>query len=83
MYKIELDVPIPEHVRGAFGETLRKYPFDDMNIGDSFWARRDEEPSLRVAASSWGKRHGAKFKIARVTERDTPVLRCWRVECID
>ncbi len=66
-YKIEKNVPLPtEH-----GNT--KYPFMQMEVGDSFFA--DGIPSsARTAAYAHAKRYG----ITLVSKREANGYRIWR-----
>lgn len=71
MFTIEKDVPVP------VGGTRRKYPFPDMEVGDSFFiADPLRVQSLRFAASYWGKRHGTQFSV----RREGTGCRCWRIK---
>jgi hypothetical protein len=64
MIEIEKDVPLP-HGR-------HKYPFDEMAVGDSFFAEKVKAKSLRSIA--W--RHRPKQFTIRKEEEG---VRCWRV----
>jgi len=64
--KIEKKIPLP-----------RKYPFDEMEVGDSFelptnWKRT----TVAVAALRYGKVTGTKFSIRKTPEG----FRCWRIK---
>jgi len=74
--KIEKDVPFPE--RGL--SRGRRYPFGDMEIGDSFEVVGAQACARLVsAASSYGTRNGKRFSIKTVRENGTPVsARVWR-----
>lgn len=82
--EIESGIPIPQ--------TRRMYPFEYMDIGDSFALTPNSDmveehgmdeaikrlrSSLISAASSYARRHDSKFVVRRVAE-DT--IRCWRVD---
>lgn len=71
MFEIEKGIPIPIHHRP--GRT-RKYPFGEMDIGDSFYV---EAPQRRIseAASKYGKKHCEKF----ATRTENGGCRCWRI----
>lgn len=72
--RIERGVPIPAPVRGR-GRRSR-YPFDDMQPGDSFEAAGAKAGSLQQAARRVAMRTGWRF-----TTRQTETgARCWRVE---
>lgn len=68
MYKIEKNIPYP--VRGL----KTKYPFAQMEIGDSFVATAHRN-SVAVAAIRYGKKTGARFTVST----HGGVVRCWRV----
>lgn len=67
--KIEKGIPMPEK-RGA----PRKYPFPDMEIGDSFEALIEPD-ALRAAAYKFQKRYGGQFKVRKHENG----ARAWRV----
>lgn len=63
-HPIEKGVPIPL-------DRLR-FPFAQMEVGDSFAFERNDHPAVREAASRHAKKHGRKYLTSL---RD---LRCWR-----
>jgi hypothetical protein len=79
---IERDVPLPE------SKKQYKYPFAEMQIGDSFAiplsgeiGRHGEDLSasrLRSSASTFGRVHGGRF-IVRI-DKVGGSIRCWKVE---
>lgn len=69
-YTIEKDIPLPEH-RGR----PNKYPFPDMDVGDSFAVPLDEVSSVRNAAYAWAFRHDWKLAVRKTDEG----ARCWRI----
>jgi hypothetical protein len=74
MYKIEKDVPIPDD---PFLDLKRKYPFAELEIGDSFVvAARDMRRTTR-AADQYRRRHqGWNYRVKRL---DDGTVRLWRV----
>lgn len=52
-----------------------KYPFNEMDIGDSFLARFALEKALRTSASLYGTRHGLKFSVRLMEDG----VRVWRI----
>lgn len=69
--KIEKDIPVPATTR------LRKYPFADMQPGDSvFFPGEDINSRPYRAAMTLGKRRGWKF----VARRERNGIRIWRAE---
>lgn len=75
-YTIEKNVPVP--MPGG-GRNI-KYPFRDMEVGDSFACDYGVASRLRSAASQFGIRNGRLYKVRKVTEGELVVGRCWRVE---
>lgn len=69
-FKIEKGIPrvIP------YGCGVSKYPFNKMEIGDSFSFSSDTYAGIQAAARSWGLRHNVKFSISKAN------LRIWRIE---
>jgi hypothetical protein len=67
MYKIESNVPMPN-----------KYPFEDMNVGDSFYVQGDKKAitNVRVSANAYKKKTGCKF----LTKTDLTGVRIWLKE---
>jgi hypothetical protein len=70
-YKIEDKVEIPP--RSANRKS--QFPFDVMQVGQSFEAPMDKVNALTTSASSFGLKHGQKFTVRRI---DDKTLRCWR-----
>lgn len=77
-YKIEKNIPIPADALTASGRT--KYPFADMEIGDSFVVAGKEKMASTV--NSAARRLGFKFvsKPERDDEGTVIGVRVWRVE---
>lgn len=76
MYEIEKGVQIPDS-RWQRGRP-RKYPFSEMEVGDSFVVQPTERKPAITSADQWAKYHknGAKF-VSRFVDG---VVRIWRVE---
>ena len=87
-YKIDSGVPIPTDFR----QTELKYPFDEMNVGDSFYIspRSEEENVKRLgnriaqARQAYQKRMGKRGEEMRFTQRmwtedGVAGYRVWRV----
>jgi hypothetical protein len=71
--KIDVGVPIPA------SRTSRKYPFDEMNVGDSFFLEIGS--SVQTLAGSANRTHAPKkFAQRRVTEAGVDGFRIWRTE---
>lgn len=56
-------------------ESRRRYPFGDMEVGDSFWFSAAIYQQATPAASYYGKRNNKKFSV----RKDGDGYRCWRV----
>jgi hypothetical protein len=75
-YVVDKDVPIPA-ARGAYS----KYPFGDVEVGDSFIVPPgDIDPRVvanrvQVAAKGFGRRNGMLF----TTRSTSQGVRVWRV----
>lgn len=68
--KIEKGIPIPAGSKG-----VHKYPFAQMEVGDSFFTPCENLPSLRVYARQVGKEKGLKFSV----RQEEGGARVWRV----
>ena len=65
--KVEKDVPMPDKIPS-------KYPFKNMEVGDSFYAEGMKTSQLSNASAYWAKKKGYKFE-ARAEQGGT---RVWR-----
>lgn len=82
--KIEKDIPIPKlhKARGKnaykdVGGHNRKYPFDEMEIGDSIFVEDQFANGLAGdAAHQYGRKHGVKFTGRSFREG----VRIWRIK---
>ena len=74
MYTIEHNVPVPASNMNGHGR--EKYPFSQMDVGDSFGIPKDAVARVRQAAY---KRNtdGKKFVVQTLNENGG---RCWRVK---
>ncbi len=52
-----------------------RYPFQEMNVGDTFTTASTESNRVKAAASTYGKRHGRKYR-TRVVDA---IVECTRV----
>lgn len=69
-FKIDKDVPI------ISSDTVKlRWPFGEMEVGDSFLIPEDIKPRVISAASYYGLRHKKKFSIRKTTDG----YRCWRI----
>lgn len=82
MYEIEKNVPIPDVATKQHQN--KKYPFDNMDVGDSFLVQSSKDAhyktrhAIAAYASVYGKKNGKKFT-SLGNESDFTV-RVWRVE---
>ena len=75
MFDVDDNVPMP--TKGAPG--WKKYPFAEMEVGHSFFAPLPST-MLSNASINWGKAHGRRFSVRKVTENGVQGARVWRVE---
>jgi hypothetical protein len=69
--KIDKDVPIPE-----WGKVKLTYPFNEMDVGDSFVVPKEKGSSMRNCAFHYSRRWGKEF----VTRKVKNGLRVWRTK---
>lgn len=76
MFKIETDVPVP--TTGKLGS--RKYPFEEMQVGNSFVATGETAvvaaKRVRASAYRYGKAHGTQYSIRVINPTQ---VRIWRI----
>jgi hypothetical protein len=66
MIPIDKGIPLPE-----------KFPFERMDVGDSFLVPQDiSRSTVNVAATRYGEKWRMKFTVRKTPEG----LRCWRIE---
>lgn len=65
-FKIEKGVPF-------LGEG--RYPFKDMNVGDSFQVPQHLLGSIRTSSWQYGRNHNKRFSVRRSADG----YRCWRI----
>ncbi len=70
--EIEKNIPVPRAYAAR-----EKYPFHQMEIGDSFVVPVDRGVAASVACSWYKKKHGMKF-VTRKT-KDGKFVRVWRI----
>lgn len=82
MIEIDKGVPIPEKIQGP----RLRYPFNYMEVGDSFFVPLNGRKAANVMSSISGSARsgraasagGRRFTSRRVTENGVPGIRCWR-----
>ena len=73
-FMIEKNVPLPE-------QNIRwKYPFDQMEVGDSFFVPNKESTQMSALCKRASKRLEARFVTAKAEAGDAKGVRVWRVE---
>lgn len=94
MYEVSKNVPIPKASRPS-PSPRRRYPFEDMEVGDMFFIPNKSKNTFTTQTSTAGKLLGRKF-VTRLTrmvltedgwepcEADDPDgvqgIGCWRVK---
>lgn len=73
MYDIEHGVKVP-------GEGRSKYPWEQMDIGDSFFVPEPDAGAVRSAASAARKRLSTRYKCSKRVEDGVAGIRVWRIE---
>ena len=76
MIKIDKEIPMPES--RSTGTSI--YPFEDLEIGDSFFVPGKSRAQMDNACGHWRKKKGWKFTVERRTENDVIGARVWRKE---
>lgn len=72
MFKIEKNVALPKHARTS------KYPFADMEVGDSFANPDTTRTALYTAAYQWAKQDGNGKKF--IVREEGKGARIWRIK---
>lgn len=70
LFTIDKGIPAPP----GGGTHNRKYPFNEMEVDDSFAC--DGGTFVRPAAAAYAKKHGKKFSVRKIGPGQ---FRCWRV----
>lgn len=68
---VEKDIPIP-----APRQINKRYPYDNMEPGDSFLVPADEGHSAYIACKTWGKDAGMEWARRKVAAG----VRIWRTK---
>lgn len=72
MIKVQKNIPIPKTSQGR----PAKYPFNTMDVGDSFEVKDAPKNTVLNAAVSWASRHNKKAKFS--IRHDNGKTRIWR-----
>ena len=79
--KVDKDVPTPAVARGSGIGRVPKYPFRDMELGDSMFAAGEDGVRMWGSARTHSYRHKPFRVVARmVVENGVKGVRVWRVE---
>lgn len=74
--QVEKGVPLPEfRPRGGLGGVKRIYPWERMEVGDSFLFPDGMLASSAHNSARAASYRGREFKVAKVGNR----FRCWRI----
>lgn len=69
MFQVQQNVPLPKSQRG-YRPGRRKYPFEDMDVGDMFFVPGKTKNTLATHASTVGKELDRKFVTRLVVMRE-------------
>ena len=72
MITIDKDIPLPRH--SSF------YPFQEMEVGDSFIVTKKSRPTIAGIARYWSKKLDYKFSTREVVEKGVEGVRVWRTK---
>lgn len=74
--KVDKNIPLPLN-SGSGGPS--KYPWCDMEVGDSFFAPSTTK-TMAGSIAARGKKYGEKHTIRAVTENSVKGVRVWRIK---
>jgi hypothetical protein len=72
-FTVEASIPIP----GGDGARRNRYPFADMNFGDSFAFNKSMIEAVRRNAHAYAARHDGVRFVFRAIDEET--YRCWKM----
>lgn len=73
-FKIEKEVKIPKKIHHG---RVSKYPWPDMEVGDSFFAAVRTSSALLSSASQWADKNNLKRKFT--VRKEGKHFRIWRI----
>jgi hypothetical protein len=73
--ELRKDIPIPED-----GSRVKRYPFSQMAVGESFAAPAGKRRSLLTSAQYYKRRYGKEFTVRQRIEDGVKVIRVWRTQ---
>jgi hypothetical protein len=62
MYVVQKNIPIPAPIAGPRAAGRRKYPFEQLDVGDMFFVPNRAKNRLTTHASTVGKQLGRSFR---------------------
>ena len=71
--KVDKNIPVATRVRGR-----QKYPWHEMNVGDSILCLNVVRSVPLTSAKEWAKRHKKKYKFT--ARKENGGIRIWRVK---
>lgn len=71
MMQVDKNIPLPNAKTSG-----NKYPWRQMEVGDSFLVQNREHANVCSVAANAGKRYGMKF----ATRKEADGVRVWRIE---
>lgn len=86
--QIEKGIPIPPAATGTGGGPAPRYPFRNMEVGDSFTVpltgrishhNKSDIARVRVAAAAASVQKNSTLRFTTRVDREQGVVRCWRV----
>jgi hypothetical protein len=75
MIKIESSIPIPKISKKG---RQKLYPFEEMNVGDSFYMENRTASQLSSGANNWAKAYNPSAKF--VAKNEKKGARIWRYQ---
>lgn len=72
MSAIEKNIPLPENHKKP------KYPFSDMQVGDSFFIQQGKKKTINASAARYAMLQNPRWKFVLINIDDG--CRCWRTE---
>lgn len=76
MSEIKIDKNVWMPGRCGSGDATRKYPFNTMEVGDSFEINGHAPDKVRNSAYAFGRMNNRKFAVRQTGEGS---YRCWRI----
>jgi hypothetical protein len=72
-YRIDKNIPLPENIKSSV------YPWEEMEVGDSFFVPGGKISTISVAANYRGKTTGEKYVCRYVSNGTDSGVRVWRL----